>query len=90
MQERRSIDRRLGERSIHYFVTVLEAKDLKKISLKGDMVDISNAGIGIRTDYPLERGHVLTFYEGIGHQAGIVEWSSAVRNSGYRVGIRFL
>lgn len=90
VEERRNIERRPHISSIQYSVTVLEFRDRKRVNLKGDIVDISDVGLGIKTDYPLEPGHVLTFNDNIGCQTGIVEWSSRVQNNGYRVGIRFV
>jgi hypothetical protein len=87
--ERRDVERRAQIGSIRYSVTVLEFRDRRRIDLRGEVVDISESGIGITTDFPLERGHVLTFSDNIGHPTGIVEWSSRVQNNGYRVGVKF-
>jgi len=90
MEEKRGLERRTVMQSIRYSVTVLDFRDLRKLSLTGNIVDISDVGMGIETDFPLEPGHVLTFNDNIGRLAGIVEWSSRAQNNGYRVGIRFV
>ncbi len=90
MEERRELERRPAMESISYSVTVLDFKDLRRLHLRGDVVDISDAGMGMKTDYPLEPGHVLTFDNGMKHSAGIVEWSTMDKNNGYRVGIKFI
>lgn len=90
MGERRDIERRPFVRSVQYSVTVLDFRDIKKVNLEGEVVDISEVGVGIKTDYPLEPGHVLTFNESVGYQTGIVEWSSRVQDNGYRVGVKFV
>ena len=90
MEEKRQFKRRSFTQNIQYSVTVLDFKDLKRLSLRGDIIDISDAGMGIKTGYPLEPGHVLTFDNGIGHKAGIVKWSAMVNNNGYRVGVKFV
>lgn len=89
MEEKREFERRSFTQDIQYSVTVLDFKDLKRLSLRGDIIDMSDAGMGIKTDYPLEPGHVLTFDSDIGHKAGIVEWSTLIDN-GYRVGVKFI
>ena len=90
MEEKRNLERRPYERGISCSVTVLEFRDLRKVVLRGEAVDISDAGIGMKTDFPLEPGHVVTFADNIGPQAGIVAWSSTAGDNGYRVGIRFV
>lgn len=86
---RRQFERRPLMKTINYSVTIFDLGEPKMLNLKGNLIDISNTGGGIRTDYPLEPGHVLTFKEGIGHKAGIVKWSMIVDNN-YRVGIKFV
>ncbi len=90
MGERRDVERRLCINSIRYSITVHEFRDRRRVDLRGDVVDISDVGVGIETDYPLEPGHVLTFNDNIGHPMGIVQWSSQIQNNGYRVGVKFL
>lgn len=90
MEEKREFERRAVMQSIQYSVTVLDFRDLRRVSLNGEVVDISDSGMGIKTDFPLEPGHVLRFNSGIGHKAGIVKWSMVVNNNGYRVGIKFV
>jgi hypothetical protein len=56
-------------------------------------IDISEGGIGIKTDYPLEPGHVLRLLNNaLSHKkVGVVKWSA---NNGskviYRVGVKFV
>jgi len=88
--ERRGVERRPHLNSIRYSVTVLEFRDRRRVDLRGEVVDISDRGIGIKTDFPLERGHVLTFNDNIGHPTGVVAWSLRVQNNGYRVGVKFI
>ena len=82
MGERRDVERRLCVNSIRYSVTVLEFRDRRRVDLRGEVVDISDVGVGIETDYPLEPGHVL-----FGHQDDLaygVRWwdqSGSVRAS---------
>ncbi len=87
------IDIRHFERSpynetIDFSVSVFEFKELKRLNLNGTGIDISDAGIGIRADYPLESGHVLRF-NGKVQKTGIVIWSMKSENT-YRVGVKFV
>lgn len=61
----------------------------KKVYLKGMSIDLSDDGIGIETDYPVERGCVLNFYNGIVNKIGFVKW---VENCGdsYKLGAQFV
>ncbi len=88
-EERRQFERRPLMKTVNYSVSVLDLGKSKILNLKDDIIDISNAGVGIRTYYPLLPGRVLMFKEGIGHKAGIVKWSVIVDNN-CRVGIKFV
>lgn len=87
--EKRGFERRAEQREIEYTVTVLDLKELKKIKKKAELVDTSESGVGIITDYPLEPGHVLTFSDGFSSKIGIVRWSQRWDNS-FRVGVKFV
>lgn len=87
--ERRNSERRGEQREIEYTVTVLDLKELKKLTKKAELIDTTEAGIGIVTDYPLEPGHVLTLGNGFSEKIGIVRWSER-RDNLYRVGIKFV
>ena len=88
MINRRFSERRPHNKTTDFSVSVLEVKELKRLNLNGTGMDISDAGIGIQVDYPLESGHVLRF-NGTGQKAGIVKWSMKSGNT-YRVGIKFV
>jgi len=84
----RRFERRPYNETIDFSVSVFEFKELKRLNLNGTGMDISDAGIGVRVDYPLEPGHVLRF-NGKVQKAGIVIWSIKSGNA-YRVGIKFV
>lgn len=64
---------------------------LINLTHKGEIVDLSDTGLGIRTAYPLEPGHVLAFFSGIEQKAGVVKWSKQIDGNGiYRAGIKFI
>ncbi len=86
---KRKFKRRPLMKTINYSMSVFDLGKPKMLNLKADTIDISNAGIGIRTDYRLEPGHVLRFKKGVGHEAGIVKWSM-MNDNNWRVGIKFI
>jgi hypothetical protein len=90
MNRKRRSARKPWVQEIRYSVSVLEFKELKRLNLSGDVVDISEEGLGIQTHYPIEPGHVLTFSNGIDHEAGIVRWSTIVKDDIYRAGVEFV
>lgn len=89
MIEKRRFKREPYPKTVSFAVSVVEYKDLKSLRLEGIGIDISEVGLSIETEYPLEAGHVLRFQDGINQKAGIVKWSTKA-NSHYRVGINFV
>jgi DNA-binding response OmpR family regulator len=81
-------------KSVNYAVTVLDQSNPVNLSLKGDMLDISESGISMRTPYPLELGHLITFTSGLERpetRKGIVKWTMIADESYmYRVGVEFV
>ncbi len=98
VEESYAVGRRLRRvptrKTVNYLITVLEMGKPINLSLKGDIVDINESGIGLRTFYPLEPGHLLMFPSGLEHtnqKAGVVRWSTITDESCmYRVGIEFM
>ncbi len=83
----RQFERRPYSKSIDFSISSLESKERKWLNLKGKAIDISEAGIGIQTDYPLAPGHMLWFNGGIENKAGFVRWCVQLDND-YRVGVQ--
>ncbi len=69
-----------------------ESEDLKKIEVEGKIINTSQAGIGIVTNFPLEAGHVLqwvdTHQKGKLHMAS-VRWSQELEDY-FRAGAVFI
>lgn len=82
----RRYERKPFTQTIDYSLSVSEARERKWLNLKGKAVDISEAGIGIQTDYPLSPGHMLWFNSGIAEKAGFVRWCEKLDNT-YRAGV---
>ncbi len=80
-------------KTVNYRITVVEMGKPINLSLKGDIVDITESGMGLRTFYPLEPGHLLMFSSGLedtDRRTGVVKWSTITDESYmYRVGIEF-
>jgi CheY-like chemotaxis protein len=88
---KRRFMRRPAAKTFKYTISVPEPEDLKLLHLEGSMIDISDGGMGMRTDYPLEPGRLLSFSEEVGHKAGIVRWCTHLEEgNAYRAGIQFV
>ena len=73
-------------------MSVLDIVNTKVLNLVARGVDISEGGIGIKTDYPLEPGHVLRLQNsGLPKQVGVVIWSRNGEGNGiYMAGVKFV
>ena len=90
-KDERKFERKPLMKPLDYFASVLEEEKLKILNLRGDVVDISDDGIGIRTDYPLKPGYMVRFpADETKHDIGVVKWSVSTGNDLYRVGIEFV
>lgn len=91
VKDRRRFKRSRLLKTIEFSVTVLEFGKFKNLNLTGDIIDTSDAGMGIRTGYALEPGHIVRLGKGAEHEAGIVRWSMIGGNTdNYWVGIQFI
>jgi len=84
---RRQFQRRPYEKSINYFLVTTEFDKANRLDLKGKTFEISEAGVGIETGYPLTPGYTVVLNGGI-DKAGIVRWCTSI-NGSYRAGIQF-
>ncbi len=89
-KEERQFARKPFLQPINYFAGVFEDGELKLLTLRGEIIDISNGGIGIRTDYDLKPGYMIRFSsEVIPQEVGLVKWSTPFKES-FRAGIEFV
>ena len=58
-EEKRQSERKSHDEEIGFRVVFTESDELKKMHTEGRIVNISNSGLGLITEYPLEPGHVL-------------------------------
>ena len=84
---RRQFQRRPYEKSINYFLVTPESDRQSRLDLRGKTFEISDAGVGIETGYPLTPGYTVVLNGGI-DKAGIVRWCNNI-NGSYRAGIQF-
>ena len=90
MVEQRQFERKPFDETFYCAVTVLDIVDTKILNLVARGIDISDGGIGIKTDYPLEPGHVMRLHDSI-TKVGVVRWSRNGESKGiYRVGVKFV
>lgn len=83
----RQSDRRPFSQSVDFAISSRESNERKFLHLKGTAVDISDGGLGIQTDIPLEPGHMLWFHDGTEDKAGLVQWCMK-QDEDYRVGVK--
>ncbi len=87
--ERRHSERNFYGIMIDFSLYVFDVSNIKKLTFRGEGTDIGHGGIGIRTDYPLEPGHLVEFTNGQ-RKCGIVAWSRKIDDRSYRAGIKFM
>lgn len=81
--EMRRFERKPYTRSVNFSLSIGNSKSTNDLS--GRIIDISTAGFGIETDYPLAPGHTLWLNDGT-IKAGTVRWAMRF-NDRYRAGI---
>ena len=92
MLEQRQFERKPYTETFYFAVSVLDIVNTKVLNLVARGVDISEGGIGIKTDYPLEPGHVLRLQNsGLPKQVGVVRWSRNGEGNGIcMAGVKFV
>jgi hypothetical protein len=78
--------------SMNFTVLSAQTANFSRIDSEGKIVDASQGGIGILTDFPLEPGHILEWRDR--HQRGklhiaIVKWTRPLDNF-FRAGLMFI
>jgi len=84
----RQYKRERFEGTVVITLNVIKAHTIEEVRFPADIVDISHGGIGVVSDFPLERGFVRLNGE-LGNKSGVVVWSGKIGNDKYRSGIRF-
>ncbi len=71
---------------VTYAVSAIETKNGTWLSRRGELVDVSETGVCMRTDHPLSPGHVVWLDGTPGTMVGIVRWCRQL-DTLYRIGI---
>jgi c-di-GMP-binding flagellar brake protein YcgR len=88
MHDWRQYKRERYDGTVDITVSIIKSNALEKVSFNAETVDISQGGIGIVLDVPLENGFVKLNRTG-DVKAGTVMWNRKLDDNKYRVGIRF-
>jgi len=83
----RKFRRRTYAETIDLSVMTSEVEDRTAFRLKGRIVDLSDGGIGIHADYPLEPGAMLSFTSGDSNKFGVVKWAIKVDDQLHKAGL---
>ncbi len=88
--KRRKSPRRRTKAFIRFRVTDLSSGTPLMVERKAEVIDLSDDGLGILTDYPLQKGHIITITDkdhlmGL-PDYGVVQWSEE-EDDLYRAGI---
>jgi len=77
---------------LEFTVLHTDISDLKRVRSGGNMIDSSEGGVGLVTEFPLQSGHVLEWHDKRrkGHlHIGLVKWSFK-QNNHYRAGLALI
>lgn len=83
VRRNRMFRRRAASKTISFSI-----KNNGLMEIKGRLIDISYAGMGMETYVPLDRGQILSL-KGVANRRGTVVWSTGSGKDHYRAGISF-
>jgi len=91
-KEKRMHERAPFSASFQFTILFMQSSELNRIDSNGEIIDASLSGIGIRTVFPLEEGHIIEWDDE--HQKGnlhiaMVKWSQKL-DSHYRAGLKLI
>jgi CheY-like chemotaxis protein len=89
VMNKRKEPRRAYSDTITFLMTLIDGGEAKRISFTAQSVDRSEEGIGLITDFPLQRLQVLSFGEDLEYRSGIVVWSAMLDERTYGAGVKF-
>jgi len=88
-RDMRQFRRRAYTETIDFSVIMPELREQSASRLRGRIVDLSDGGIGIQADYPLEPGVMLSFTRGDTEKRGVIKWAIKVDEQRHRAGVAF-
>ena len=74
---------------ITFFLTVIHEGEERRWAMPAQSIDISDDGIGLLTQYPLKKSHIIGFGDDLDRKSGVVAWSLRQDEQHYRAGIKF-
>ena len=91
-ESKRNAERLPCQVPLNFTILPTQESDSQKIQSTGSIIDVSKAGIGLVSEFPLEPGHVLEWDDK--HQKGklhiaMVKWSQQLGRY-YRSGLLFI
>jgi CheY-like chemotaxis protein len=75
--------------SIFFQMSIIDNGNSVRRSLEAEVVDISDTGVGLLTQYPIKESQVIGFDETLDNKTGVVAWSRMIDEENCRVGVRF-
>jgi CheY-like chemotaxis protein len=87
--EKRRVERMPLNQPIDFAISTLRGGS-EPVKLKGSIINRSDSGVGMVTQYPVVPGNLVTFFNGIEHNEGIVTWSRKLDDDTYSAGIFFV
>jgi SAM-dependent methyltransferase len=88
-KDMRQFRRRAYTETIDFSIIMPALRERSSSRLKGRIVDLSDGGIGIQADYPLEPGVMLSFTRGDTEKRGVIKWAIKVDEQRHRAGVAF-
>ena len=94
--ERRKYERKPYVKHLRFYLTALytDISKMKEPDYEGISIDISEEGLGMITDYPLNEGDILFFKDEVKVNdniatSGIVKCVQRLADTRYRIGLEF-
>jgi len=77
-----------GEK-VCFQMSIIDDGDISRKLLEAQVVDISDSGIGLLSEYPLSESQVIGFDEKNENKTGVVAWSKMINDTICRAGVKF-
>ena len=88
-RDMRQFRRKTYAETIDFSVMMPEMWERTTSRLTGRIVDLSDGGVGIQADYPLEPGVMLSFVSGDSTKQGVIKWVSKGDDQPLKAGLAF-
>ena len=88
-RDMRQFRRKTYAETIDFAVMRPALRERSTSRLKARIVDLSDGGLGIQADNPLEPGVMLSFTNGDDKKSGVIKWASKADDQQHRAGLAF-